>query len=339
MTPGAALVAAALPLALAAGLDLYLTVAVLGGALRLGWERPPAGGLADLEAPWILGMAVVLWLVELFIERSPTGALVWNVVHGVIRPLAAALLTVLLLQGMPMTWVLPAAVAAGLVALVSHAARTGWSTLLWVTSQERPPRLLVSAAEDALVLALVALLLDRPEAATALGALVLAAAVGWADDHIRAFGFAVRLVWARTWGSLAPRRWRGPERFPRWVRRALDDDRIAPGGGLRGSPAAAVALPATGTYRSGWVVVRGGPPLFLCRIAGRVRAVELDPTATLDIYRTLFFNRVALAVPKGGAAAVLFPMDGPRIEGLQAEFPAERTPAPGPSGNPARAGR
>lgn len=339
MTPGAVLVAAALPLALAVGLDLYLTIALLGAALRLGWEHPPTGGLADLAAPWIVGMAVVLWLVELFIERSPPVALVWNVVHGVVQPLAAALLTALLLQGMPMTWVVPTAVAAGLVALLSHAARTGWSTLLWVTRQEHPPRLLVSAAEDALVLALVALLLDRPQAAAALGALVLAAAVGWAGDHMRAFGFAVRLVWARTWGSLAPRRWRGPDRFPRWVRRALDDDRVAPGGGLRGSPAAAVALPATGTYRSGWVVVRGGPPLFLCRVAGRVQAVELGPLRTLEIHRTLFFNRVELAGPDHGAAALLFPMDGPRIEGLQAEFSVEPASAWRAEGNPADVAR
>ena len=320
MTPGAALVAAALPLALAAGLDLYLTVAVLGGALRLGWERPPPGGLADLAAPWIVGMAAVLWLVELWVERSPAAGLVWNVVHGVVRPLAGALLAILLLQGMPLAWVAPVAVAAGVVALLAHAARTGWSVLLWVTRQERPPRLLISAAEDALVLALVALLLDRPDAAGALGAMVLAAAVGWAGDHMRAFRFAVRLVWARTWGSLAPRRWRGPDSFPRWVNRTLDDDRVAPGGGLRGSKAAAVALPPVGTYRSGWVVVRGGPPLFLYRVGGRVRSVELGGMRTVDIHRTLFFNRVELAGADGRAGALLFPMDGPRVEGLQAEF-------------------
>ncbi len=320
MSQAAVLLAAALPLALAVGTDLYLTVAVLGAALRMGWEQAPPGGLADLSAPWIVAMAALLWAMEFWVERTPSAALVWNVVHGVVRPLAAGLLVALLLQGFPPLWVIPAAVAGALVAFLTQAARTGWSLLLWLTHQVHPPRLLVSAAEDALVLALVTLLIDQPRAAVVAGGFVLSAAVLWAPAHLRAFRFAVRLVWARTWGSLGPRRWREPGRFPRWLRRALEDDRMAPGGALRGSPAAAVAFPDTGTYRGGWLVVRPGQPLFLWRGGGQVHAVELTGARTLDIHRTLFFNRVELATPEGHGAALVFPMDGPRVEGLQAEF-------------------
>ena len=46
-----------LPLSLAAGVDLYLTLLFLGLSARLGWAPPP-GELSDLAVPAVLGMAV-----------------------------------------------------------------------------------------------------------------------------------------------------------------------------------------------------------------------------------------------------------------------------------------
>src|SRR5205814_228322 len=82
---------------------------------------------------------------------------------------------------------------------------------------------------------------------------------------------------------LALRRWSEPARFPGWVTRALSGDVLAPGGGLRGAPAGALAHPDLDVFQAGWVVVRGGPPVFLFRRTRGTRSVELGPAQTVSV--------------------------------------------------------
>jgi hypothetical protein len=62
--PPLAQVAALLPLALAAGLDLPLTLLLVGSALSLGFQSAPPGELSQLAIPQVLVMAGLLWIVE-----------------------------------------------------------------------------------------------------------------------------------------------------------------------------------------------------------------------------------------------------------------------------------
>src|SRR5690606_10100086 len=146
--------AALLPLALAAGLDLPLTLLLLGSALSLGFQSAPPGELEQLAIPHVLMMAGVLWLVETWAERRRISALGWNLVQGLVRPLAGALLALLLIPDAALPWRALAALGAGTVALWTQAARTGWRLLLDLAGAARPSRLLVSAAEDAGAIAL-----------------------------------------------------------------------------------------------------------------------------------------------------------------------------------------
>ena len=116
MTPAPPLeqLAALLPLALAAGVDLPLTLLLLGGALSLGFQIPPPG---ELAVPNVLVMAGVLWMLEFWAERRPVSALGWNLAQGLVRPFAGALLALLLVPDAGIGWRALAALVAGGLAL------------------------------------------------------------------------------------------------------------------------------------------------------------------------------------------------------------------------------
>ena len=312
-------VAALLPLALAAGLDLPLTLLLLGSALSLGFQSAPPGELSQLAIPHVLVMAGVLWIVEAWAERRPISALGWNLAQGIVRPMAGALLALLLVPDAALVWRVFAATIAALVALWAQAGRTGWRLLLDLAGARRPSRLLVSAAEDAGAIALVALLLDTAVAASALTLVTFALAMAWARPSVRAYRFGLQLVWGGTWGVLSPRRWSEPARFPSWVTRALSGDTVV-GGGLRGTRAGALAHPGLDVFHGGWVVVRGGTPLFLYRRGRATHTVDLGVGRAVQVVEHQIHNRVELEDGQGRTYALCFPWDGPRIEGLEAEF-------------------
>ena len=265
-------------------------------------------------------MAALFWLLELWAERRWLSALGWNLAQGLVRPLAGALLALLLIPDAGAPWRYGAALVAALISFWTQAGRTGWRLLLDLAQAQRPPRILVSAAEDATALALVALLLDAPLAATGLSLVMISLGGAWARSSVRAYRFGLRLIWGGTWGVLAPRRWSEPERFPRWVGRALSSDELTPGGGLRGTPAGALAHPDLEVFHGGWVVVRGGSPLFLYRRGHSTRSVELAGWQAIRVARAQIHNRVELQDPQGRTYALCFPWDGPVPEGLEAEF-------------------
>ena len=178
------------------------------------------------------------------------------------------------------------------------------------------------------MLGIIVLALDHPRVALGLSGAVIAVSLRLAGSQIRAFGFAVRLVWARAWKNLEQPRWDDPENFPRWVRVALEGDVMGTGGGLRGSPAGAHRLPGAPRFADGWVVVRGDTPLFVWprrRGAGRV---DLGTLRATGVSESAFFRRVELMGT--GPASLYFGLDGPVPESLRAEFePAYRAPDPG----------
>lgn len=306
------------PLALASGVDLYLTLLFLGAAPALGWWDSLPGALGDLNSAGVLVMVGSFYVLELLTEAFPSAALFWNAFHAIIRPLAGALLALLLLAGHPVEVVAPAALVAGFLASVAHATRTGGGVLFWLDSLRVPNRFLVALLEDAAVLGLVVLALDLPLAALGVSLLVTLAALRVIGSQVRAFAFAVELVWARVWLTLGQPRWTDPEEFPSWVRGALRGDVMAPGGGLRGSPAAGHRLPGAPRFVTGWVVVRGDTPLFVYRRWGRTARVALGRLRAQEVAQSAFFRRVEL----GGTTSsnLYFRLDGPAPESLRAEF-------------------
>lgn len=307
------------PLALAAGVDLYLTLLFLGAAPTFGWWTTLPGALGDLDSLGVLAIVGSFYVLEFLAERWPSGALFWNAFHALIRPLAGALLALLLLDGQPPEIRVGGAIVAGALAAGAHATRTGGGVLQWLDAAPHPNRLLVALMEDVGVLGAVTLLLDAPGWALAATGLVAAVSLPMVGSQIRAFAFAVRLVWGRIWGTLGQPKWDDPDDFPKWIREALEGDIMAPGGGLRGNPAAGHRLPGAPRFSTGWVVIRGDTPLFVYprRRKGTGR-VDLATLRATDVSESAFFRRVKL---QGATSANLyFGLDGPGVESLRAEF-------------------
>ena len=70
--------------AVASGLRLYATVAVLGFLGRTGVLALP-GGLAALTHSWVIVVAASLYLVEFLADKIPIVDSVWDLVHTFIE--------------------------------------------------------------------------------------------------------------------------------------------------------------------------------------------------------------------------------------------------------------
>src|SRR5512141_1871616 len=75
----------------AAGLNVYATLATLGLLARAEvLTLPPS--LHMVESWWVIGIAIVLFVIEFFGDKIPAFDLIWNALHTFIRVPIAALL-------------------------------------------------------------------------------------------------------------------------------------------------------------------------------------------------------------------------------------------------------
>lgn len=310
------------PISVAAGVDLYLTLLFLGASTTMGlWEAPLPGALADLDSPGVLIMVGTMYLLEFAAERNPVTSLAWNAFHAIIRPVSGMLLALLVLDGQSLGVVVGGSALAAVLAFLAHAVRSGEAVVRWLGAVEIPSVLLVSLLEDVVVLGLVSLTLDLPRWAAGVTGVLALALAGRAPSSVRAFVFAVRLAIVRLFQTLVRRRWLATEELPDWVRASLeDDDVLAPGGALRGSSVAALRVPGAPRFLTGWVVVRGGSPVLVHRRRRRVERIELARFDVTDVAEHGFFRRVDLGGGEQPRGRLFFGLDGPSAAGLRAEF-------------------
>jgi len=130
------------------GLNLYATIATLGLLERYRIIHLP-GSLQVLSHPWVLGIALALYAIEFLADKIPYVDTVWDAVHTLIRPPAAALLAYGATVAAPAEWRWSAALLAGGVALTSHSTKA--STRAAVNTSPEPfSNWLLSLGEDAL---------------------------------------------------------------------------------------------------------------------------------------------------------------------------------------------
>jgi hypothetical protein len=147
------------------GISMYAVAAILGVGGRLDWVDSPE----FLQRPWVIIVAIALFVVEFVVDKISYLDSGWDTVHTLLRPLAGGLLlgssdadagTVVLATG------------GAALAFVAHGAKAG-VRLVVNASPEPVSNVIVSASEDGLVGALMALALAAPEVALVI-ALVLA---------------------------------------------------------------------------------------------------------------------------------------------------------------------
>ena len=79
--------------ALTSGVNLYATVVILGLAARNQWVALPPQ-YQVFASDWVIGAALVLYVVEFVADKIPWVDSLWDSVHTVIRPLGGALVAV-----------------------------------------------------------------------------------------------------------------------------------------------------------------------------------------------------------------------------------------------------
>lgn len=260
-----------LGISFACGLNLYLTVAALGLLSRVGLVELPTG-LHGLESLIVMGSAALLYLIEAVVDKVRHADSLWDTVHTLVRPPAAALLAVGLVWGEPLTLTALAAATAFLVALIAHGTKAGLRLSLNATMQGG--RAWVSVAEDILAVAFATMAILDPTTALVATLTVLAVVLLIGPRYWRAFRLGLRALssWMRT--LFAPARWREAEELPGGIRKVLGPTPLgaAP---PRGAKAAITGPPGTGAYRNGWLVVTADGPVFVYRTLLGRRTVRL----------------------------------------------------------------
>jgi Domain of unknown function (DUF4126) len=160
----------------ASGINVYATILVTGLLGRYGG----VDGVPDvLERNEILLPAAALFAIEFVADKIPYVDNVWDAVHTAIRPTLAAVLGALLAGEANDLGEAVAAVLGGTTALASHAAKA--SLRLAVNASPEPvSNIVLSLAEDSVVVAVLLLAVDHPwwALAAAVVLLVGSAALG-----------------------------------------------------------------------------------------------------------------------------------------------------------------
>lgn len=148
---------------MAAGVNLYATVAILGLASRYGWVALPEQ-FRVFDHDLVIYSAAALFLVEFVADKIPWVDSIWDGVHTAIRPLGGALIAVTTLgEASPATQGL-VALLGGSMAASSHFTKAG--TRVTVNASPEPfSNWMLSVSEDVFVFALAALALQFPVAA------------------------------------------------------------------------------------------------------------------------------------------------------------------------------
>jgi hypothetical protein len=181
--------------AVASGLRLYATIAVLGFLGRIGTIQLP-GELGILSNQWVILAAASLYVVEFLADKIPYIDSIWDVVQTFVRVPASALLAWAALAQVPDHWRLIAALLCGGVTLSAHGLKSSARVAI-NTSPEPVTNWAASLAEEGTVAFLLWLAVAHPVAAlAAAGAVVLAA--------VLLFSWILRMI-RRLWSVPPPR--------------------------------------------------------------------------------------------------------------------------------------
>ena len=142
------------------GINLYATVATLGLLSRFANLKLP-GELDVVTNWWVIGVALFMFVVEFVADKVPVVDSIWDVIHTFIRIPAGAILAATAFGEFDRSVQVIALLVGGGLALSSHGTKAATRALI-NTSPESVSNVVVSLAEDALVIVAVVLALFLP---------------------------------------------------------------------------------------------------------------------------------------------------------------------------------
>jgi hypothetical protein len=174
-----------LAFSLAAGVNLYATIALIGLASRFGWvSLPPEYGVFNND--WIIGIAILLYAGEFLADKIPWVDTAWDAVHTFVRPIGGAAVAVATLGDASPAAKVVVGLIGGTVAAGSHITKAG-TRVVANTSPEPFSNWILSLLEDGFVIGLGMLALKYPLAALVISVLVIVAIAVVGATLIRAF--------------------------------------------------------------------------------------------------------------------------------------------------------
>jgi len=169
MTAALAQVAA---LAVASGLNVYATIAVLGLSEHYHLVALPEQFRA-FDHPVVIGAALAMYLVEFVADKIPWFDSVWDAIHTVVRPIGGAWIAVNALGDASPASTAVAALLGGTLAMTTHVTKASTRAAANV-SPEPFSNWLLSLSEDAVAVGVSYVALRHPfVAATVALALLL----------------------------------------------------------------------------------------------------------------------------------------------------------------------
>jgi len=154
------------------GLNLYAAVATLGLLQRFGVIHLPES-LHALAHPWVLGIAIALYLVEFFADKIPVFDLLWNALHTFVRVPVAGLLAYQATRQLSPEQQLLATLLGAVVAFAAHGGKTAARAAV-TPSPEPLSNITLSVVEDVLAVGLTWLATRHPYVAGALATVFVA---------------------------------------------------------------------------------------------------------------------------------------------------------------------
>lgn len=143
-----------------AGINLYATVATLGLLSRFANLRLP-GELGVLTSWWVIGIALFLFVIEFIADKIPVVDSIWDVIHTFIRIPAGAVLAATAFGDFDKSVQVIAFLLGGGLALSSHGTKAATRAVI-NTSPEPVSNIVVSVAEDVLVVVSILLAVFLP---------------------------------------------------------------------------------------------------------------------------------------------------------------------------------
>ena len=166
MTEWAETIGRAGAFAFAAGINLYAAVAILGLAARFGWVQLPSQ-FDVFNNDWIIGAALVMYVVEFIADKVPWVDSMWDSVHTAIRPIGGALIAMTAIGEASPAVEGAAALLGGTLAAGTHLTKAGTRAVA-NTSPEPFSNWALSFSEDIFVIGLAWMALQYPIAALAI---------------------------------------------------------------------------------------------------------------------------------------------------------------------------